>query len=173
MQRLESTGLHKEKRTRRVFPAGSAGVSGSKIPLLDTIKKHITRRASASDSKPAFTREHAGAMARLFTDAIKIWNLSDDEAKGVLGGMSLETLAQWAKDRVEHIDHGHCRRLVRLILIHQGLRYVFDDPNKSYAWIHRPAPLFDGRTALEFIADADLADLEWFHGWLNGVRVGW
>ena len=111
-------------------------------------------------------------MARLFTNAIKIWNLSDDEAEAVLGGLSLQTLAQWAKDHVEHLDQGHCDRLVRLILIHQGLRFVFDDPNKSYAWIYRPAPLFDGRTALEFMTDADLSELEWFHGWLKGVRVG-
>ena len=111
-------------------------------------------------------------MARLFTDAIKIWNLSDDEAEAVLGGLSLQTLAQWAEDQVEHFDQGHCDRLVRLILVHQGLRYVFDDPDDSYAWIRQPAPLFDGRTALEFITGADLADLEWFQGWLKGARVG-
>ena len=111
-------------------------------------------------------------MARLFTDAIKIWNLSDDEAEAVLARLSLQTLAQWARDEVEHLDQGHCDRLVRLILIHQGLRFVFDDPNKSYAWIRRPAPLFDGRTALEFMTDADLSDLEWFQGWLTGARIG-
>ena len=111
-------------------------------------------------------------MARLFTDAIKIWNLSDDEAEAVLGGLSLQTLAQWAKDDVAHLDQGHCDRLVRLILVHQGLRYVFDDPDDSYAWIRQTAPLFDGRTALEFITGADLADLEWFHKWLTWARIG-
>ena len=171
MQRLESTGLHKEKRTQRVFPASPTGVSGGKMTLPEKIEKYTTR-TSAADSRPPYTREQAGAMARIFTDAIKIWNLSDDEAEGVLGGMSLQTLAQWAKDRVEHLDQGHCDRLVRLILVHQGLRFVFDDPNKSYAWVHRPAPLFDGRTALEFMTDADLSDLEWFQGWLKGARIG-
>ena len=129
-------------------------------------------RSDISGDRPAFTREHAGAMARLFTEAISIWKLNDDQAEGVLGGMSLKCLAQWAENRVERLDHARCRRLVRLILVHQGLRYVFDDPSKSYAWIHRPAPLFDGRTAIEFITDADLADLEWFHGWLTGARIG-
>ena len=171
MQRLETTKLGDGKRARRVFSAGPASVSGRKMTLPEKIEKYTTR-ASAADSRPPYTREQAGAMARIFTDAIKIWKLSDDEAEGVLGGMSLQTLAQWAKDRVEHLDHGYCDRLVRLILVHQGLRFVFDDPNKSYAWIHRPAPLFDGRTALEFVTDADLSDLEWFQGWLKGARIG-
>ena len=170
MQRLESTGLHKEKRTQRVFPAGPTGAGGANISLAEKIKNQIER--TTGPNRPPYTREQAGAMARLFTNAIKIWNLSDDEAEGVLGGMSLQTLAQWAKDRVEHLDQGHCDRLVRLILVHQGLRFVFDDPNKSYAWVHRPAPLFDGRTALEFMTDADLSDLEWFQGWLKGARIG-
>ena len=170
MQRLESTELHKQKRARRVLPAGPTGVSGDNISLADKIKQQMKR--TTAPNRPPYTREQAGAMARLFTSAIKIWNLSDDEAEGVLGGMSLQTLAQWAKDRVEHLDHGHCDRLVRLILIHQGLRFVFDDPNDSYAWIRQPAPLFDGRTALEFITDANLSDLEWFHGWLTGARIG-
>ena len=170
MQRLETTKLIAEKRARRVFPVSPTGMDGNKIPLAERIKQHM-KRANVSN-RPPYTREQAGAMARIFTDAIKIWNLSDDEAEGVLGGMSLQTLAQWATDRVEHLDHGHCDRLVRLILIHQGLRFVFDDPNDSYAWIRQPAPLFDERTALEFMTDADLSDLEWFQGWLKGARVG-
>ena len=140
------------------------------MSLADKIKQHMER--TTAPNRPPYTREQAGAMARIFTDAIKIWKLSDNEAEGVLGGMSLQTLAQWAKDRIEHLDHGHCDRLVRLILFHQGLRYVFDDPNDSYAWIRQPAPLFDDRTALEFITDADLSDLEWFQGWLKGARIG-
>ena len=170
MQRLETTKLHKEERAQRVFPVGPTEMAGDEIPLADRIKNHI-QQTSAS-SRPPYTREQAGAMARLFTSAIKIWNLSDDEAEAVLAGLSLQTLAQWAKDQVEHLDQGHCDRLVRLILIHQGLRFVFDDPNDSYAWIRQPAPLFDGRTALEFVIDADLPDLEWFQGWLKGARIG-
>ena len=171
MKSLESTKQHGDERAPRSTPADPNGVSGANMSLAEKIEKYTTR-TSAANSRPPYTREQAAAMARIFTDAIKIWNLSDDEAEGVLGGMSLQTLAQWAKDRVEHLDQGHCDRLVRLILIHQGLRFVFDDPSKSYAWIHRPAPLFDGRTALEFITGADLADLEWFQGWLKGARVG-
>ena len=170
MKRLESTKQHGDERARRSTPADPNGVSGANMSLADRIKQHM-KRANVSN-RPPYTREQAGAMARIFTDAIKIWNLSDDEAEGVLGGMSLQTLAQWATDRVEHLDHGHCDRLVRLILIHQGLRFVFDDPNDSYAWIRQPAPLFNGRMALEFITNADLADLEWFQGWLKGARVG-
>ena len=170
MTQFESTKQHGDERARRSTPADPNGVSGANMSLADRIKLHM-KRASVSN-RPPYTHEQAAAMARIFTDAIKIWNLSDDEAEGVLGGMSLQTLAQWAKDRVEHLDQGHCDRLVRLILVHQGLRYVFDDADDSYAWIHQPAPLFDGRTALEFITDADLADLEWFQGWLKGARIG-
>ena len=171
MQRLESTKRYKKKRARRVSPPiTAAGASGDNTSLADTVKEYM-RRTSASN-RPPYTREQAGAMARLFTDAIKIWNLSDEEAEAVLRGLSLQTLAQWARDEVEHLDQGHCDRLVRLILVHQGLRYVFDDPDDSYAWIRQTAPLFDGRTALEFITDADLAELEWFHRWLKWARIG-
>ena len=170
MQRPESTRRHKNERTQRVFPAGPPDMGGDEIPLAERIKNQIER--TCGPNRPPYTREQAGAMARLFTDAIKIWNLSDDEAEAVLGGFSLQTLAQWAKDDVAHLDQGHCDRLVRLILVHQGLRYVFDDPDDSYAWIRQTAPLFDGRTALEFITGADLADLEWFHKWLTWARIG-
>ena len=171
MTQFESTKQHGDERAPRSTSADPNGVSGANMSLAEKIKNQIER--TTGPNRPPYTREQAGAMARLFTDAIKIWNLNDDEAEGVLGGMSLQTLAQWAKDRVEHLDQGHCDRLVRLILVHQGLRYVFDDADDSYAWIHQPAPLFDGRTALEFITDADLADLEWFQGWLTGVRIGY
>ena len=170
MQRPESTKPHKNERARRVYPIGPPDMGGDEIPLAERIKNQIER--TCGPNRPPYTREQAGAMARLFTDAIKIWNLSDDEAEAVLGGFSLQTLAQWAKDDVAHLDQGHCDRLVRLILVHQGLRYVFDDPDDSYAWIRQTAPLFDGRTALEFITGADLADLEWFHKWLTWARIG-
>ena len=170
MTQFESTKQHGDERARRSTPADPNGVSGANMSLADRIKQHM-KRANVSN-RPPYTRKQAGAMARIFTDAIKIWNLSGDEAEGVLGGMSLQTLAQWAKDQVEHLDQGHCDRLVRLILVHQGLRYMFDDADDSYAWIRQPAPLFDERTALEFITDADLADLEWFQGWLKGARIG-
>ena len=119
------------------------------------------------------TDEEAGALARTTVNLFKMWKLSDTEACTLLGDMSARTWARWKEGSVGRIDRDLRMRMAHLMGIHKGLRYLFRDAARGYAWIRKPNPSFGGLSALDLMLRGEISDLAAIRDWLNAERGAW
>jgi uncharacterized protein (DUF2384 family) len=125
------------------------------------------------DSLRAITDEEAGALARATVNLFKVWGLSDAEACTLLGGMSSRTWARWKDGKIGRIDRNLRMRMAHLMGIHKGLRYLYKDPARGYAWLRKPNSAFGGQSALDLMLRSDMSDLSQLSEWLDAERGGW
>ena len=125
------------------------------------------------------TDDEAGALARTTVNLFKAWNLTDLEACILLGGMSARTWARWkigARSKeggIGRIDRDLRTRMAHLMGIHKGLRYLFTEPARGYAWIRKPNAIFGGQSALDLMLRGEIADLAAMREWLDAERGAW
>lgn len=122
---------------------------------------------------PVITDEEAGALARTTVNLFKAWGLSDAEASTLLGGLSARTWARWKEGQIGRTDRDLRMRMAHLMGIHKGLRYLFKDPARGYAWIRKPNAAFGGRSALDLMLRGEMADLQTMREWLDAERGAW
>lgn len=112
-------------------------------------------------------------MARAVIRLFEKWQVSDSDAREILGGMSARTYARWKAGELGRIDRDLATRLSLLMGIHKGLRYLFTDPRRGYAWIKKSNRVFDGRTPLEIMVQGDIFSLARVRSYLDAERSGW
>ncbi len=127
----------------------------------------------ATAGRPAITDEEAGALARTTVNLFKAWGLADAEACTLLGGMSPRTWARWKEGVIGRIDRDLRMRMAHLIGIHKGLRYLFKEPARGYAWIRKPNSIFGGKSALGLMLRGEMADLSTMREWIDAERGAW
>lgn len=115
----------------------------------------------------------AAALARTTVSLFRAWQLSDGEACTLLGGLSGRTWARWKAGEIGRIDRDLRMRMAHLMGIHKGLRYLFREPARGYAWIRKPNAAFDGLSALDLMLRGEMADLAALRGWLDAERGAW
>lgn len=127
----------------------------------------------AAPEMAAFTDAEAAAMARAVVGLFDRWQLSDAEACALLGGLARRTWARWKTGEIGRIDRDLATRLSILMGVHKGLRYLFSDPARGYAWVKRPNAAFGGRTPLDVMMDGSIFALMRVRSWLDAERGGW
>jgi uncharacterized protein (DUF2384 family) len=130
-------------------------------------------RTQAAPDIPLITAEEAEAMARAVIRLFGKWNVSDAEAREILGGLAARTYARWKTGEPGRIDRDLATRLSLLMGIHKGLRYLFSDSERGYAWVKKPNRAFDGRTPVEIMVQGDIFSLVRVRSWLDAERGGW
>ena len=120
--------------------------------------------------KAAISDEEAGALARTTVNLFKAWKLTDAEATTLLGGMSPRTWARWKERNFGRIDRDLRMRMAHLIGIHKGLRYLFREPARGYAWLRKPNAAFGGRSALDLMLRGEISDLSALREWIDAER---
>ena len=121
----------------------------------------------------AITEEEAGALARTTVNLLRVWKLSDADACTLLGDMSARTWARWKDGSVGRIDRDLRMRMAHLMGVHKGLRYMFRDAARGYAWIRKPNGAFGGLSALDLMLRGEISDLAALREWLNAERGAW
>lgn len=124
-------------------------------------------------SSAAISDAEAAALARTTVNLFRAWGLSDAEACTLLGGMSVRTWARWKEGTVGRIDRDLRMRMAHLMGIHKGLRYLFRDPARGYAWVRTPNAAFDGLSALGVMLRGDMGDLAAMRAYLDAERGAW
>lgn len=123
--------------------------------------------------------DEAGALARTTVNLFKAWNLTDLEACILLGGMAARTWARWKtgarwkEGGIGRIDRDLRTRMAHLMGIHKGLRYLFTEPARGYAWIRKPNAAFGGQSALDLMLRGEISDLAAMREWLDAERGAW
>lgn len=127
----------------------------------------------AAAGTTAISDEEAGALARATVNLFKAWNLADAEACTLLGGMSSRTWARWKEGAIGRIDRDLRMRMAHLMGIHKGLRYLFKEPARGYAWIRKPNAAFGGQSALDLMLRGEMSDLAALREWIDAERGAW
>ncbi|MFC3704562.1 antitoxin Xre-like helix-turn-helix domain-containing protein [Devosia honganensis] len=129
-------------------------------------------RTEAFPDIPAITEAEAAAMARAVVRLFVNWQVSDAEARAILGGLAPRTYARWKAGEPGRIDRDLATRLSLLMGIHKGLRYLFSDPARGYAWVKRPNLAFGGATPLAIMVEGSMFGLSRVRAWLDAERGG-
>ena len=119
---------------------------------------------------PAITDEEAAALARTAVNLFRAWQLSDIEARTLLGDMAQRTWARWKEGGIGRIDRDLRARMAILMGIHKGLRYLFTEPVRGYAWIRKPNSAFAGQSALDVMMRGEITDLIDLRAYLDAER---
>lgn len=127
----------------------------------------------AQDRVGAITDAEGGALARATVNLFRAWGLTDPEARTLLGGMSARTWARWKDGTIGRVDRDLKMRMAHLMGIHKGLRYLFKDPARGYAWVRKPNAAFGGQSALDYMLRGELSDLARMRDWLDAERGAW
>lgn len=122
---------------------------------------------------PAITDEEATALARATVNLFRAWALSDIEARTLLGDMAQRTWARWKEGSIGRIDRDLRARMAILMGIHKGLRYLFTDAARGYAWIRKPNATFGGQSALDIMMRGEITDLIDLRSYLDAERGAW
>ena len=104
------------------------------------------------------TDQEAAALARTTVSLFRAWQLSDIEARTLLGDMAQRTWARWKEGGIGRIDRDLRARMAILMGIHKGLRYLFSDPARGYVWIRKPNAAFNGQSALDIMMRGEITD---------------
>lgn len=105
------------------------------------------------------TDHEARALARASVNLLSKWGLRDNEARILLGELSASSWARWKRGEIGGIPRDRRSRMAILMGIHKGLRYLFRDPTRGYAWIRRPNDAFGGKSALDVMMQGEITDL--------------
>jgi hypothetical protein len=131
---------------------------------------HPISATPAATGTSVITDEEAGALARTTVNLFKVWDLADAEACILLGGMSPRTWARWKEGVIGRIDRDLRMRMAHLMGIHKGLRYLFKEPARGYAWIRKPNAAFGGESALSLMLRGEMSDLSAMREWIDAER---
>ncbi|MDX3924664.1 MAG: DUF2384 domain-containing protein [Shinella sp.] len=129
--------------------------------------------ATPASEAHTITEDEAGALARTTVNLFKAWELSDAEACTLLGGLSPRTWARWKEGSIGRIDRDLRMRMAHLMGIHKGLRYLFKEPARGYAWIRKPNTAFAGQSALGIMLRGEMSDLSAMREWIDAERGAW
>ncbi|HBN52273.1 MULTISPECIES: MbcA/ParS/Xre antitoxin family protein [Thalassospira] len=133
----------------------------------------IVEPTGARPDRAVITEDEAAALARATVNLFGAWDLSDQEARVLLGDMPARTWARWKKKDIGRIDRDLRTRMAMLIGIHKGLRYLFREPARGYAWIRKPNAAFGGQSALEVMLRGEIMDIADIRSYLDAERGGW
>lgn len=129
-------------------------------------------RTQAAPEIARITDEEAQAMVRAVLRLFERWQVSDAEARDILGGLAARTYARWKAGEIGRIDRDLATRLSLLMGIHKGLRYLFADPERGYAWVKKPSPIFGGNSPVAVMAAGDMFSLARIRAFLDAERGG-
>ncbi|NGM88436.1 DUF2384 domain-containing protein [Parapusillimonas sp. SGNA-6] len=119
-------------------------------------------------------REHLSKSAlKGFFKLAKAWNLKDEQACNLLGGLSSSTFYEWKKkpDRVLEVDR--ITRISYLLGIYKALHILYGD-ELADKWVNLPNrnAIFAGKTPLDYMQEGGLLAMQTLRQLLDARRGG-
>ncbi len=79
--------------------------------------------------------------------------------------------ARWKDGAYGRIGRDLNTRMAHLMGVHKGLRYLFKDPARGFAWIKKPNSAFEAQSALQLMLRGEISDLAALRA--RRVRASW
>ncbi|WP_376703374.1 MbcA/ParS/Xre antitoxin family protein [Mesorhizobium sp. ISC25] len=118
------------------------------------------------------TQDEAAAMFRAALNLFGKWELTDEQAATLLD-MPVRSFRRWKAEGPGRISRDGRARLSNLMGIHKGLRIIFAEPQRGYAWIRTGNSAFAGASALDVMLGGELTDIMRVRRYLDAERGGW
>ena len=127
---------------------------------------------SATKAIPASDRALAGPGLRAFFNITRLWGLTTEQERVLLGSPGRSTFFRWKRDLDGALPRDALERISYLLGIWKALQVLFADPAQADAWVKRAnqAPLFGGRSALERMLGGQVSDLFVVRQYLDAQR---
>jgi uncharacterized protein (DUF2384 family) len=135
-----------------------------------TLKKLDRAAMPEAESVGIITDEQGAAMARATVNLFRKWGLTDAQACTLLGGISVTSYNRWKQGQFGRLGPDLKMRLSILMGIHKGLRYLFTDNARAYAWVKKPNQHFDGQSGLDIMMQGRITDLFDVRTYLDAIR---
>ena len=123
--------------------------------------------------QPIITDDEAAALARTMVNLFRAWELTDAEARTLLGDMAQRTWARWKTGDIGRIDRDLRARMAILMGIHKGLRLLFNGP-LTYGWpkTANTGPRFNGRSPVQVMGDGGIPAMMNVRQHIDALRGG-
>jgi len=118
------------------------------------------------------TDAEGAALFRAAVNLFRAWDLTDEQAATLLD-LPLRSYRRWKAHGPGRLDRDKKARLANLVGIHKGLRLVFREPQRGYAWIGKANAAFGNRSALAVMLGGELTDLMRVRRYLDAERGAW
>ncbi len=117
----------------------------------------------------------SGPALVLFAKIAALWELTPAQARVLLGSIPESTFYKYLKaPHTAHLSHDTLARISHLLGIYKALNLLLPRAESADAWVRRPntAPLFKGRSALDYMLGGDFEDIAAVRRYLDTQR-GW
>ena len=124
---------------------------------------------------PRVTPDQVSAGLRAFFAIASKWDLTNDQAKVLLGQPAKATFFKWKKGDFRGVSHALdlATRLSYVLGIFKALEIIYQTPELADRWVTAPNSAFGGETAIHRMMAGQITDLAAVHDYLDGVRGGW
>jgi len=124
------------------------------------------------NSRPERERLSQSALKGFFRLAAA-WNLRDDDARELLGGLSSSAFYDWKKNPDRLLEVDRITRISYLLGVYKSLHILYGD-KLADEWIGLPNtnPVFAGRTPLAFMLGGGLLAMQSVRRLLDARRGG-
>ena len=119
------------------------------------------------------TQEEGRAALRYFFNLLPKWQITDAQARILLGDVPPATYYRWKKAGAKDLSGDLIWRLGDILGITKGLRYLFREPERGYQWLHKPNAAFAGKSALDVMLVGHPASLTRVRRYIDAERGGW
>jgi hypothetical protein len=131
--------------------------------------------ATARKDDPATSERLSGPAFMLFLKIAELWALTPLEARVLLGSLPESTFYKYQKTpQTARLSHDTLARISHLLGIYKAINLLLPRAESADAWVRRPndAPLFKGRSALDYMLGGDFEDIADVRRYLDTQR-GW
>jgi hypothetical protein len=131
--------------------------------------------AVARAEDPAKSARLSGPAFELFVRIAGLWGLTPGESRTLLGGLPESTFYKYQKaPHTARLSHDTLARISHVLAIYKAINLLLPRAESADAWIRSPndAPLFKGRSALEYMLGGEFEDIAAVRRYLDAER-GW
>jgi len=115
----------------------------------------------------------SGSALKGFFNLISKWNIKDEDARELLGGISSSAFYEWKKHPGRLLDVDRITRISFLIGIYQALHIIYGD-KLADEWVSlaNKNAIFAGRTPLQYMLSGGLIAMQTVRKLLDARRGG-
>lgn len=117
-------------------------------------------------------RDLSGPALRAFFKLLESWDLSDEEARALLGEVSRTTLHNWKTHPPKALARDTLERISYMLGIYKGLQILLPQKTRADGWIKEPNKAFCGQTPLERMLGGNISDLLEVRRYIDHARGG-
>jgi hypothetical protein len=124
---------------------------------------------------PKIRKKLSGPAIRTFFNIATLWQLSNEEQRGLLGWPPESTFFKYKSGETGTLSFDTLMRISIVLGIYKDLHILYSEPNLADRWIKLPNSnqLFGGQTALSLMIASGMDGLYQVRRLLDGRRGGW